>query len=601
MSDMKKQEFMPEEGNGLRGKSRRKEKNGSKAPLIWGGTLLCLVLIGVGSYVRMGQKYRQVFFPNTRINGLEAGELTIDQVKASLDAGAREYVLTLETRDGIEQISGDAIGLHTEYDGTLEQILADQNPLSWGKYVKSGPEYFIETMMVYEEALLQKAVAGLSCLAPGKELPENAYLSDYLPGRGYEIVPERPGNTAEAQKVEEAVSEAVRNRREQISLEEQDAYRKPEVTAYDPRLVANAQEWNRYVQTEVIYRFGSRSEVLNGDRIHTWLSEDGQGGPVLQREAVTEYVAELAKTYNTAYKPKTLKTSYGPSVTISQGFYGWRINQKEETEALIQILKSGESTEREPVYSQTAASRDGNDYGDTYVEINLTAQHLYFYKDGTLLTESDFVSGNTSRNWGTPPGAFPLTYKERNATLRGENYATPVKYWMPFNGNIGMHDAGWRSDFGGTIYKRNGSHGCINLPPSVAKTIFENISAGMPVLCYYLEGTEQTDTAKKPPETTAAEPETTPVASETTPAEPETTPAEQETTPAVPETTPAEPETTPAAPETTTAAPETGSPSPGGEGGPGEKREEEHETEKGPGGPGVAGKESSAPEIGPGV
>ena len=122
------------------------------------------------------------------------------------------------------------------------------------------------------------------------------------------------------------------------------------------------------------------------------------------------------------------------------------------------------------------------------MEINLTAQHLFFYKEGKLVVESDFVSGNESRGWSTPAGAYPLTYKQRNATLKGQNYATPVSYWMPFNGGIGMHDAYWRSSFGGKIYKTNGSHGCINLPPAVAKTVYENISAGMPVLCYHLQG-----------------------------------------------------------------------------------------------------------------
>ncbi len=96
------------------------------------------------------------------------------------------------------------------------------------------------------------------------------------------------------------------------------------------------------------------------------------------------------------------------------------------------------------------------------------------------MVESDFVSGNESRGWSTPAGAYPLTYKQRNATLKGQNYSTPVSYWMPFNGGIGMHDAYWRSSFGGKIYKTNGSHGCINLPPAVAKTVYENISAGMP-------------------------------------------------------------------------------------------------------------------------
>lgn len=72
--------------------------------------------------------------------------------------------------------------------------------------------------------------------------------------------------------------------------------------------------------------------------------------------------------------------------------------------------------------------------------MNLTAQHLFYYKNGKLLIESDFVSGNEAKGWSTPAGAYELTYKQRNAVLKGKNYNTPVTYWMPFNGNIGMHD-----------------------------------------------------------------------------------------------------------------------------------------------------------------
>lgn len=226
------------------------------------------------------------------------------------------------------------------------------------------------------------------------------------------------------------------------------------------------------------------------------MTEDENGTMTVDRAKIEAYVKWLAKTYNTAYCVKDLKTSYGPTVRITQGSYGWLIDQKTETEDLVQIIKSGESVEREPAWLQTAASHDGPDYGDTYVEMNLTAQHLFFYKGGKLLVESDFVSGDEAKGWSTPAGAYGLTYKQKNATLKGANYKTPVTYWMPFNGNIGMHDGYWRSSFGGTIYKKNGSHGCVNLPPAVAKLIFENIEKNMPVLCYHLEGTETNKTTK---------------------------------------------------------------------------------------------------------
>ena len=102
------------------------------------------------------------------------------------------------------------------------------------------------------------------------------------------------------------------------------------------------------------------------------------------------------------------------------------------------------------------------------------------------------VTGNLSKDYDTPPGIFPLTYKERDRVLRGAKradgtyeYESPVSYWMPFNGGIGLHDANWRSSFGGEIYKTSGSHGCVNLPPSAVPALYEMVYKGMPVICYY--------------------------------------------------------------------------------------------------------------------
>lgn len=455
-----------------------------------GGAVLAAAVAAGAVYAGMGQKYKRAYFPNTTINGLDVSGLTPEEAKTKMTGETSGYTLTIQERGGeSEVIHGSDIGLHPEFDGTLEQILENQSPLTWGFHIGRYVDYTIDTMAAFDDAKLSNAVSGLECLKPERtEAPQDAYISDYISGKGYEIVPEKQGTSPEVQLLSDAVQDAILNFQDTLSLEDADVYEKPQITADNEALNAELSAWNKYVNTTVTYRFGSQSEVLDGEKIHTWLVSDGQGGVSLDEAQVADYVSWLAKNYNTAYKPKTLKTSYGQTVTVDKSVYGWKINQAEETAALKQILLSGESQEREPVYSQTAASHDGNDYGNTYAEINLTAQHMFFYKEGKLVVESDFVSGNESRGWSTPAGVYPLTYKQRNATLKGENYATPVSYWMPFNGGIGMHDAYWRSSFGGKIYKTNGSHGCINLPPAVAKTIYENISAGMPVICYHLDG-----------------------------------------------------------------------------------------------------------------
>ena len=205
---------------------------------------------------------------------------------------------------------------------------------------------------------------------------------------------------------------------------------------------------------------------------------------VINEEKIKEYIKTLGIKYDTYGKTRSFKSTTGKNINVPGGNYGWRIDRTKEEEALIKNIKSGEIIKKEPIYLQTALGNHENDIGNTYVEINLTNQYLWFYKSGKIITQGDVVTGNVSRGNATPQGTYTLNYKQKNATLRGDNYNSDVKYWMPFNMNIGIHDASWRSSFGGNIYQISGSHGCVNAPEYLAKKIFENIEPGTPIICY---------------------------------------------------------------------------------------------------------------------
>lgn len=565
---------------GVRGRSRKRQEGGKqkkKIPVLVASAAAAVLILGSGIYLFIGSTYKDTFFAGTVINGQDASGMTVDEVKTMISQEISSYELTLLERDGKQEtITREQLGLMAEFDGTLEKILEEQNPYAWLPAQIKGSEYEIPAMVVYEEENMEKVLKNLDCMDEEQTVkPENARISQYIPGTGYVIEPETEGNEVDYERFQEAVVQAVTELKGELSLEEAGVYVEPEIRAEDETLQTLLEQYNRYGTITVTYTFGDKKEVLDGETISQWLYAEGDE-VIISDEAVTDYVQTLATKYNTAYRAKSLKTSYGPTVVINRGHYGWKIDQAAEKKKLMEILKAGESVTREPEYSQKAASHGANDYGDTYVEINLTAQHLFFYKDGKLLVESDFVSGNASKGWTTPPGAFPITYKERNATLDGEGYSTPVSYWMPFNGGIGMHDASWRSSFGGTIYKTNGSHGCINLPPAVAKTIYENISQGDPVLCYELAGTEQSSTSGKDGQQTQESKPAESKPAETKPAE--TQPAETqpaETQPA--ETKPAETQPTETKPAETQPA-ETKPAEPGLAGGDGGNTQE-----KGPG------------------
>ena len=122
-------------------------------------------------------------------------------------------------------------------------------------------------------------------------------------------------------------------------------------------------------------------------------------------------------------------------------------------------------------------------HGLTYIDISIEKQRVILFENGRKAMESACVTGTPSRERATHYGSFRINYKQRNRILRGSQklYEAFVSYWMPFDGGIGLHDATWRGSFGGNIYKSNGSHGCINLPPAFAKQLYERVTVGMPV------------------------------------------------------------------------------------------------------------------------
>lgn len=511
-----------------------------KIAAVCGGVVVLVGAVGGGLYWHESLKYKTCFLPGTIVDGMDVTGKTAAEVEDAIMEQLKGYKLTINGREDLsESITGEEVGLYAEFDDTLANAIAAQKPMEWGKYRfgKSVNEVNTDALIRYNDEMLGEAVDSLSCMdKENMREPQDAKISDYTSG-GYTIIKEDEGTELLEDKVKEAVAAAVMSLAESVDLEEQGCYVSPSITSEDEALKTACETMNKYVGARITYQFGDKSETLSGDEIHNWLTVNGTSVGINEGKA-TEYVKKLAASYDTAYKAKSLKTSYGKTVSITGGSYGYKINQAKEAATLVSLIKNGEQTSREPEYSQKGASRTGNDYGNTYVEINLTAQHLYFYVKGKLVVQSDFVSGNAAKGWSTPAGAYSITYKQRNATLKGQGYATPVSYWMPFNGGIGLHDANWRKTFGGTIYKTNGSHGCVNLPPAVAKTIYENISAGDPVLCYHLDGTESASTSGTKKDETAA---TTAAA---TTAAPKTTAAP---TTAAPETT--------AAP--TTAAPTT--------------------------------------------
>ncbi|HZJ57864.1 MAG TPA: L,D-transpeptidase family protein [Clostridia bacterium] len=443
--------------------------------------ILCII-----SYTSISLYYNTHFYINTVINGVDTSNMTVEQAEEAIQEQFKNYSLSLNGRNDLtEQIQGRDFNIYAKFDGSLDELLDTQNSFMWVGALFKTPKMEIKTRPEYDADLLREVVSNLAYFQEENMIkPVNAYISEYDKNKGYEIIPEVFGAWPDFDILFGAVKAAIANLEPTISLEDIGCYKKPEIISESHNLVRVTNELNKIAGAEIVYEFGRDTEILDGTLISEWLSVSEDDNVILDETGVKEYVDYIGKTYNSFGRTRTFKTSYGTTIKVKGGDYGWWLNRPLEVSELIELLLAGEKAKKEPAYFQTAQQYGPDDVGDTYVEVNLKAQHLFFYKNGKLIVETDFVSGNLAKGYGTPPGTYPVQYKERNATLKGEDYTTPVDYWMPFNRGIGFHDATWRNKFGGDIYKTKGSHGCINMPPKAAKKMFEHIKRGVAVIVY---------------------------------------------------------------------------------------------------------------------
>ena len=481
-------------------KKKRKKKN--QKMVLWSslGVLFAFLL---GLLIAGSVYCSSHFSKGTIINEIDASGLTMEELESRM----REYVLTVRERTGegsyiTETITGDQIGVTVSNTDELNGILKQQNILkAISSYIKGEQQvYTVENLYAYVDSALMTAILKLQGFQESFVTgPENAHISEYDPQTGYRIVPEVRGNVLNQTKTIQTVETAVDALLTEIDLEKAGCYEEPSVYADDAKLTERLAQMKQYTDLRIVYHFGQQEEVIDGSVLSGWLLVDEETNKVsVSEEKIDDFVVMLRKKYDTIFRSREFQTSYGNTITIEGGDYGWWMNYSQEQEQLKEMIENGESGERIPVYYQTAAVYGSQDYGNTYVEINLTAQHLFLYVNGEKKMESEFVSGNAARGFDTPAGIYGITYKEQDAMLVGENYETPVSYWMPFNGNIGLHDAIWRDSFGADIYKKSGSHGCINMPYLKAKELYGEIAKGTPVICYYLDGTESEQTISQP-------------------------------------------------------------------------------------------------------
>ena len=473
---------------------RRKTGKDGKVKALWitGGVLagICLIYVAISVY------FMSHFFVNTKINGKNFSGKTASDVEKYLQTNIKDYKLTILENEGRQDvISGSEIGLEYRAGTEAEKLLKDQNGFAWPKAFFMENSRKVSVNVSYNEESLNQRISQLSCLQTEQTPAENA--KPEFDGNQYVIKPEVYGNAVDKERLTEQVKVHITEFQPQLDMVETKCYAKPKYTEDSKEVQEACDAMNKYVNASITYPM-NEPVVVDKALISQWLQVDGEMKVSLNTEAMKQWFTAFGDKYDTQGTTRTFTTPAGKSATVTGGTYGWSIDEDTELVNLQNSILNGEVVTREPAYyaGGTAAAHSGQDWGNTYAEVDMSAQHMWYVQNGQVVLETDVVTGEPIPSKITPEGVYSLMWKQPNSVLVGDinpdtgepAYRTKVKYWMQVTSSgVGFHDAIWQTAFGGTLYQipGTGSHGCINMPLDQAGALFNMIEPGTPVIFHW--------------------------------------------------------------------------------------------------------------------
>lgn len=436
--------------------------------------------------------YKNVFTFGTWINGNYCTGMTAGQVSDMLlEQYTYPSIKVHLLNDEIHELSLQDYGVYADYSEIMNELLAEKSGWAW---LRRGSIFencevtpvFTYDLEVMRKMLLKQEWLNTNLYDETKTVSIVKTLED-----GYILVDETK-NLLNQQRAIEEIADAIVNQLTEIDLNKSCYMDIP----YDQKMLETIEKWKgieEFQNFSLIYDFGDSQEIVDRSVVSDWISLDEEGYiiydednlPILDETMIEEYVAYLGSVYNTVGIERSFQTTRGDVVKVAGGAYGNELDADAELKYLKKAFLNKENGVRTPEYVSEAFVKGTDDIGNTYIEIDMGNQRMYYYKNSKLMLETPVVTGNMARNWDTPSKVCQVYFKQKNRVLRGANYATPVKYWMAVDGHIGIHDASWRKEFGGDIYLTEGSHGCINTPLEKVQELYDMVEIGTPVIMFY--------------------------------------------------------------------------------------------------------------------
>lgn len=466
-------------------KSFRVDSNQEKTKRI---IIICLtvLLVFVSFYSFKSIHYADRLLPKTKVNSIDVGGLTIDQANKKLNAELSEAPFKIQLDNTLwKKFKRSEFGWSNNHSNELNEIKQKQHPFAWGITSILGNQHQLPKK--HDQAKVNQLVENLrmellqknTTRVPTKNATVEWQKDNFV------IVPEEQGNTFDVEAAATALIQYLENGADTLNTE--DYYAQPILTKEDSTLKKQKAKLNKLAKLNASYTISGKQVSIPSEELSSWLTTNEKAEVFLKQEKVTEFVTKLNAEYNTLENPTQFNSTRRGTVAVPAGIYSWSIDIQSEVKALSDQILKGEDFRRVPLIESDVPNVQAS-IGNTYVEVDLQNQYMWYYKEGQLKFETDIVSGKPSTP--TPPGLNYVTSKSTNQILRGLNddgskYASPVRYWMPIDQTgVGIHDSDWQYAYGGDLWLYRGSHGCINTPPAKMDELYPMLEVGTPVLVF---------------------------------------------------------------------------------------------------------------------
>ena len=445
--------------------------------IIFGLLLILIISIYIGGLFFFTNRY----MPRTYINGRDFGLVKKSELKKTYEDLSRNFELEIISKD--KNLNDKIAAKDFGYVDSIGSESIDQTAFYWPVASLVPKHYKVDRDLKFDAEALDEKIKKLKPVMGQNDHSQDAKV--IFEDGEFKIQDEIHGNFIKMDEFKNSILGHFGDLKDKLDLADENLYQEPKITKDSEYIKNQLASYKDVYKKKIIFDFDDRKEEVTGQGIIAIYSKADDGTLALDEEKLKHFVERLAAKYDT-YRTSRIFNSTGLGLMkVDGGIYGWLTDRKATREKIKEALAKEEPVTIKPAYRQDAVSRKVDDVGNTYIEVDLARQKLWYYKDGVLQLETNVVTGNPTKGNGTPTGTDRIWSRERDRYLTGETYRSKVSYWAPINwSGVGLHDASWRSNFGGNIYKSGGSHGCVNIPVPVMKNLFPQTFAGMPVIVY---------------------------------------------------------------------------------------------------------------------